>query len=214
MSINATADGVIYSGIDTINAGGKNITLSEEYTGTKQITSNGTHDVSGYKNAEVNVNGAAKLQPLTATANDTYFPDTDYDGFSSVLVNVPGLATNWIKESQVISIKPDADTNDDLTLNFDQISGVVDTVIMIQSLAKNTDVMRTICSEFSHLTQSGYPISFGSCVQTANEIKNSNPSFSFGENNVVTITHAVYGGTKCYLRVGYTYEYVGLRTRD
>ena len=62
MSINATADGVIYSGIDTINAGGKNITLSEEYTGTKQITSNGTHDVSGYKNAEVNVNGAAKLQ--------------------------------------------------------------------------------------------------------------------------------------------------------
>lgn len=214
MSINATADGVIYSGIDTINAGGKNITLSEEYTGTKQITSNGTHDVSGYKNAEVSVNGAAKLQTLTVTANDTYFPDTDYDGFSSVFVNVAGLAANWIKESQVISIKPDADTNDDLVLNFDQISGVVDTVFMVQSLANGTDPMRSVCSEFAHLTQAGMITCSGSSVTTSSIINGLTPTVSFGENNVVTIKHANYGGTVCYLRAGYTYEYIGLRTRD
>ena len=57
-------------------------------TGTKQITQNGTHDVTQYANANVNVQ--PNLQSKTATENGTVTPDSGYDGLSSVVVNVQG----------------------------------------------------------------------------------------------------------------------------
>jgi hypothetical protein len=57
-------------------------------TGTKNITQNGTHDVTQYASANVNV--TPNLQSKTATQNGTVTPDQEYDGLSSVIVDVSG----------------------------------------------------------------------------------------------------------------------------
>lgn len=57
-------------------------------TGAKNITQNGTHDVTQYASANVNVQ--PNLQSKTATENGTVTPDQGYDGLSSVVVNVSG----------------------------------------------------------------------------------------------------------------------------
>lgn len=56
--------------------------------GTINITQNGTHDVTEYASASVNVQ--PNLQSKTATQNGAVTPDQGYDGLSSVLVNVSG----------------------------------------------------------------------------------------------------------------------------
>lgn len=57
-------------------------------TGTKNITQNGTHDVTEFASANVYVQ--PNLQSKTATQNGTVTPDQGYDGLSSVVVNVQG----------------------------------------------------------------------------------------------------------------------------
>lgn len=56
--------------------------------GTKQITQNGTHDVTEFASANVYVQ--PNLQSKTTTQNGTVTPDQGYDGLSSVEVNVSG----------------------------------------------------------------------------------------------------------------------------
>lgn len=57
-------------------------------TGTVNINQNGTHDVTEYASANVNVQ--PNLQSKTATQNGMVTPDQGYDGLSSVLVDVSG----------------------------------------------------------------------------------------------------------------------------
>ena len=58
-------------------------------SGTIQITENGTHDVTEYASAEVNVPSEEPvLQSVTITENGTYNADEGYDGFGTVEVNV------------------------------------------------------------------------------------------------------------------------------
>ena len=62
-----------------------------EPTGTKTITSNGTHDVAAYASAQVNVPDVpAVTESLTVTENGTYTPASGVDGFNSVTVDVAG----------------------------------------------------------------------------------------------------------------------------
>lgn len=61
-------------------------------TATKQITENGTYDVTDFSSAQVYVSGgggSSTLIPKTITQNGTYNPIDDHaDGYSSVYVNV------------------------------------------------------------------------------------------------------------------------------
>lgn len=75
--------------VDYVQEGGGGITP----TGTKNITTNGTHDVTQYASAAVNV--APNVSSKTITANGTYAASSDnVDGFSQVTVNVPVGASN------------------------------------------------------------------------------------------------------------------------
>ena len=76
-------------------------------TATKQITENGTHDVTDYASAVVNVSGGGSsvLIPKTITQNGTYNPvDDNADGYSEVIVNVDAYAANPIQTHGEINL--------------------------------------------------------------------------------------------------------------
>jgi hypothetical protein len=62
-----------------------------EPTGTITIKTNGTHDVSGYANAKVNVpTGNEALGSIVITENGTYTPPVGIDGYNNINVNIAG----------------------------------------------------------------------------------------------------------------------------
>lgn len=73
-------------------------------SGTKTITTNGTHDVTAYANAEVSISSdAPELQskevsytPSETVQSQTVSPDSDYDGLSSVKVNVGAVSSTYV----------------------------------------------------------------------------------------------------------------------
>ena len=76
--------------------------VANEPTGTKNITSNGTHDVKNYATANVNI--SPNLGTKYISSNGTYEASTDnYDGFSSVTVNVSGGGEGRADPISVIS---------------------------------------------------------------------------------------------------------------
>ena len=59
-------------------------------TGTINITTNGTHDVTQYASASVAVPQANIQSTKTVTSNGTVTPDEGYDALAQVIVNVSG----------------------------------------------------------------------------------------------------------------------------
>lgn len=101
-------------------------------TGTKQITTNGTHDVTEYASANVLV--TPNLQSKTVTENGTVTPDQGYDGLSEVIVNVSG-------GSPVVS---------DLVLMDASIPIVSGSVVALAAYARQTQF-----NDFQYSTQDG-----------------------------------------------------------
>ena len=59
-------------------------------SGTKNITENGTHDVTDKAEVVVNVPSTEPvIEPLSVTENGTYTPPLGVDGYAPVTVNVP-----------------------------------------------------------------------------------------------------------------------------
>lgn len=80
-------------GVDGYSPVTVNVPIPDGYivpSGTKEITENGTHDVTEYASVNVNVpDREIILQDKTITENGLYLADEGYDGFGHVYVNVP-----------------------------------------------------------------------------------------------------------------------------
>lgn len=76
--------------------------------GSISITSNGTHDVTAYEEAVVNVpSQTPTIQPLSVTSNGTYTAPSGVDGYSPVTVNVSGGGGSVDPDADVIFIDYD-----------------------------------------------------------------------------------------------------------
>lgn len=112
MSINVTIDGTKYSGVDQVDVGGKSLHLESDVvapSGSVTITENGTHDVTNYAQAVVNVE--------SEEVSDGTYKDLLVGAFNSTLSGdvilpdeVRKLPTNIFAGCKLTSIKMDGVT--------------------------------------------------------------------------------------------------------
>lgn len=132
-------------------------------TGTKNITSNGTHDVTQYASAAVNV--SPNVVSKSITANGTYAASSDsVDGYSSVTVNVPTGATNAYRATMTLATH--SSTNVALCTLPDEVYAHKDddtfTVVLVNttpaSLVQYDDYYLMACNNPNAPASGSYPI--------------------------------------------------------
>lgn len=125
--------------ISTISGGG-GITP----TGTININQNGTHDVTSYASAKVNVptgGGSPTIESLNVTANGTYTAPSGVDGYSPITVNVPsGGSTLQAKTNINPTTSSQTITADN---GYDGLSSVQINAMPTQSLPSSTSASGT-----------------------------------------------------------------------
>ena len=121
-------------------------------SGSLAITENGTHDVTNYASAVVNVNNGEATgvyQELTVTENGTYLPEEGYDGFSKVIANI-------VTGSGVLPTTIKAITTGVYTTDTDLIAPAMnnDTAIIEHGLGEIPDFIYWTCGNDFDNTES------------------------------------------------------------
>lgn len=140
-------------------------------SGTKQITENGTYDVTNYAFAAVNVpSKTPNIQALTVTKNGTYTPSGNVDGYGPVTVNVPNSGGGSSVETCTFTIDV-TEGHDISTIVYTTVAGgqvvpgVIDGRQAVNGMAnngvitllcvKNSMVVMEVYEEATHTLQGG-----------------------------------------------------------
>jgi hypothetical protein len=197
MSINVTIDGTKYSGVDQVDVGGKSLHLESDVvapSGSVTITENGTHDVTNYASAVVNVAGES--------SDDNYYNEflAMVDGGTSDLNIVIPASVTKIREyafynmSKLKSISMDSVTDiEQYAFGYNSAVKITELPPNLVNIKNNAFYWATACT-FTRIPASVKTIGNGAFIgigsKTATWTFEGTPD-SIGDNALSTLTGTI-----------------------